>query len=247
MNLSGQKILITGASRGIGKACAERCAVEGARIVLVARNQETLNSVRDALPGEGHIAIPADLLKPESCISEIFKQACADGIKLTGFVHAAGIGPAIPIKMVTLQALQEIFTVNYFSFMMMVRQFIQKKNCEKGCIVAISSVAAVAGWPGVSAYAGSKGALSASVRALAMELAPRIRVNSIMPSNIKTDMLFQTVSLDQENMQDKIKQQQPLGLGTPEDIAGMVSFLLGDDSQFITGGAFSVDGGYTAK
>lgn len=68
MNLSGQKILITGASRGIGKACAERCAVEGARIVLVARNQETLNSVRDALPGEGHIAIPADLLKPESCI-----------------------------------------------------------------------------------------------------------------------------------------------------------------------------------
>ena len=247
MNLSGQKILITGASRGIGKACAERCAAEGARIVLVARNQEKLNSVRDALSGDGHIVISADLQNPEACVSEIFKQACADGIKLTGYIHAAGIGPVIPIKMVTLQAMQEIFTVNYFSFMMMMRQFIRKNYSIGGSIVAISSVAAIAGWQGLSVYAGTKGALNASIRSLSVELADKaFRINAILPSNIKTDMLESMTSVLTEDDLEEIKKKQPLGFGLPEDVANAVAFLMDPASKFVTGTAMTVDGGYTA-
>lgn len=247
MNLSGQKILITGASRGIGKACAERCAAEGARIVLVARNQEALNKIRDTLPGEGHIAISADLLKPEACIPDIFKQACADGIKLTGYIHAAGIGPVIPLKVVTLQAMQEIFTVNYFSFMMIMRQFIRKNYSEGGSVVAISSVAAVAGWQGLSVYAGTKGALNASIRSLSLELADKaFRINAVLPSNIQTDMLKSMTAVLTEEDLNELKKKQPLGFGMPEDIANAVAFLMDPASNFITGTAMTVDGGYTA-
>ncbi len=128
MILSGHKILITGSSRGIGKACAEKCACEGARVVLVARNENALEDVRRSLPGNGHISIAADLLDPEACVPDIFKTACADGVKLTGMVHAAGIGLSFPVKTVSMKSMLESFTINYFSFMMLVRHFIQKKN-----------------------------------------------------------------------------------------------------------------------
>lgn len=247
MTLSGQKILITGASRGIGKACAERCAAEGAKIVLVARNWEKLDAVLKALPGDGHLAISADLQAPEECVPEIFKAACADGEKLSGFVHAAGIGPVIPVKMLTMQAMLEIFTVNYLSFMLMVRQFIRKNYSNGGSIVAISSVAAVAGWQGLAAYAGTKGALNASVRSLAVELADRgFRVNAILPSNVETDLLQSMTSVLTEENKAELKKKQPLGFGMPEDIANAVSFLISPSAKFITGSNMVVDGGYTA-
>lgn len=248
MKLSGQKILITGASRGIGKACAERCASEGAKTVLIARNQEALENVRNSLPGDGHLAISADLLNPEACVSEIFKQSCADGIKFTGFIHAAGIGSVIPVKMVTLQAMQEIFTVNYFSFMVMMRQFIRKNYSEGGSVVAISSVAAVAGWQGLSVYAGTKGALNASIRSLSLELADKkFRINAILPSNVKTDMLASMTSVLTDEGMEALKKKQPLGFGMPEDVANAAAFLLDPASRFITGSTLVVDGGYTAN
>ena len=247
MILSGQKILITGASRGIGEACARLCASEGAKVVLVARNQERLNNVRDSLPGFGHVTISADLHNPEECVSDIFQKACEDGCKLTGFVHAAGIGPVIPIKTISFKELLEIFTVNYFSFMLMVRQFIKKKYSDGGSIVAISSVAAQAGWQGLSAYAGSKGAINSSILSLAVELAEKnFRVNSILPSNIKTDMLNTMTSVLTEEKIEELKKKQPLGFGTPEDIANSVVFLLNPASRFMTGSNITVDGGYTA-
>ena len=247
MILSGQKILITGASRGIGEACARLCAAEGAKVVLVARNQEKLDEVCNALPGTSHIAISADLQKPDECVSDIFTKACADGCKLTGFVHAAGIGPVIPIKMVSFKEMLEIFTVNYFSFMLMVRQFVKKKYSDGGSIVAVSSVAAQAGWQGLSSYAGSKGALNASIRSLAVELADKgFRVNAVLPSNIQTDMLAAMLSVLDKTGIEEIKRKQPLGFGMPEDIANSAVFLLSPKSGFITGSNLIVDGGYTA-
>ena len=247
MSLSGQKILITGASRGIGRACAEQCATAGASVVLVARDLQKLESVLQSLPGEGHIAISADLSTPEECLPDVFAQACADGRKLTGLVHAAGIGPVVPAKMISMQTMQEIFTVNYYSFMLMVRNFIKKSVSDGGSIVAISSVAAVAGWQGLSLYSGTKGALNASIRSLAVELAGKgFRVNSVMPSNIETDMLQSMTSVLDEAGIEELKKKQPLGFGKPEDVANAVLFLLDPNSKFITGSNLTVDGGYTA-
>ncbi|MBR4254948.1 MAG: SDR family oxidoreductase [Lentisphaeria bacterium] len=247
MILAGQKVLITGASRGIGEACARRCASEGAKVVLVARNRERLDEVRDSLPGDGHIAISADLRNPDECVPAILKKACEDGLKLTGLVHAAGIAPVVPVKMIATAELLDIFTVNYFSFMLLVRHFIRKTASDGGSIVAISSVAACSGWQGLSAYAGTKGALNASIRSLAVELADKgFRVNSIMPSNIDTDMLKEMTSVLNEDEIEQLKKKQPLGFGAPEDVANAVAFLLSPASKFITGTLLPVDGGYTA-
>ena len=247
MILCGQKILITGASRGIGRACAQKCAENGARVVLVARNMDALEAVRDSLPGEGHIAISADLQDPESCVQNIFREACADSIKLTGLVHAAGIGTSVYAKVLSMKLMQESFAVHYFSFMLMVRYFIQRKYSEGGSIVAVSSVASIAGWSGVSIYAGTKGALNASVRALAIELAEKgFRLNTVLPSNIKTDMLDSLASFVDESSIQEMEKKQPLGFGKPEDVANAVLFLLNPESRFITGSNLVADGGYTA-
>ena len=248
MNLSGQKILITGASRGIGRACAECCAAKGARLVLVARNAAALEAVRRSLPGDGHIAVSADLLHPEEAIPLIFEKTCLDGIKLTGLVHAAGIAPVFPVKTTTLSSLQEVFTVNYFSFMLLVRQLIRKNHSDGGSIIAISSVAAsVCGGGGVAVYAGSKGALNATVKSLAVELADKgFRANVISPSFIQTDMLREMTALFPKERLEQQKKRQPLGLGAPRDVANAVAFLLSPESAFITGTSLTVDGGYTA-
>ncbi len=247
MILIGQKILITGASRGIGKACAELCAAEGASIVLVARNKERLEDVKHSLPGNGHIAISADLSNPEEYVGDIFNKACEDGHKLTGFVHAAGICPVIPIKAISLSAMSEIFMINYFSFMLMLRNFIRNKYSNGGSIIAISSVASIAGWLGLSTYAGTKGALNASIRSLAAELAHRgFRINSILPSNIKSDMLHEMTSVLTDDEIVDLEKKQLLGFGEPRDVANAVLFLLNPESKFITGSFLTVDGGYTA-
>lgn len=248
MNLAGQKILITGASRGIGRACAEYCAANGGRIVLVARNAARLESVRQSLPGGGHIAVSADLLHSEEAVSALFEAACLDGTKLTGLVHAAGIAPVFPVKMTTMSALQEVFAINYFSFMLLVRQFIRNRYSAGGSIVAISSIAShVCVGSGVSAYAGSKGALNASVKTLAIELADKgFRANVISPSFIQTDMLREMNALFPEERLNRQKARTPLGFGSPGDVAHVVAFLLSPESAYITGADLTVDGGYTA-
>ena len=149
--------------------------------------------------------------------------------------------------MIATAELLDIFTVNYFSFMLLVRHFIRKTASDGGSIVAISSVAACSGWQGLSAYAGTKGALNASIRSLAVELADKgFRVNSIMPSNIDTDMLKEMTSVLNEDEIEQLKKKQPLGFGAPEDVANAVAFLLSPASKFITGTLLPVDGGYTA-
>lgn len=247
MNLASQKILITGASRGIGRACAELCAAHGASCVLVARDADKLEEVRSALPGEGHIALSADLSDPEQAVPELFKKACADNIKFTGMIHAAGVCSPIPLKVVNLKTMSEVFTINYFAFMLLIRYFIRPQYSTGGSIVGISSVASVTGWQGMSVYSGSKGAMNASIRSLALELAGKgFRLNAILPSNIKTDMLDSMLSvLDAEEV-EKIKSKQPLGWGNPADVANAALFLLDKSSSFITGSVLPVDGGYTA-
>ena len=115
-------------------------------------------------------------------------------------------------------------------------------------MVAISSVSAQAGWLGGSLYCGSKGALDASVRALAIELAAKnIRVNSVVPSNIRTPMLDGMISVGGDEAEKVIQARQPFGIGDPYDVAHAVAFLLSDAARFITGTNLVVDGGYLAQ
>jgi NAD(P)-dependent dehydrogenase (short-subunit alcohol dehydrogenase family) len=144
--------------------------------------------------------------------------------------------------------MQAVMKTNYWAFLEMVKHFSKTKYASGGSVVAVSSVSARVGWPGGSLYCGSKGALDASMRALALELVPKkIRVNSVVPSNIRTPMFDEIVSIGGDEATQQILAKQPLGLGEPEDVAQAVAFLLSDAARFITGTQLVVDGGYLAQ
>lgn len=251
MSLAGRRILVTGASSGIGRACAEYAAQLGASVILSGRRADALDAVRASLerPDEHH-AIVGDLA--DSAVAQALPQRILEaGGPIDGFVHSAGIGPAMPIGVVSEDMVLEPLKVNYLAFMLLMKAFSKKKFVKAGfSAVAISSIAAEAGWAGASVYAGSKGALGAAVRALAMELAPKgIRVNAICPGHVKTP-LFDAVAgagLGGDDGLPRLLARQPLGLGRPEQVAAVAAFLLSEASSLMTGVSVPVDGGYLAQ
>jgi NAD(P)-dependent dehydrogenase (short-subunit alcohol dehydrogenase family) len=247
MDLTGKRILVTGASSGIGRACAVVSAKLGATIVGVARNRERLNETIALLPGGKHLFIVSDLSVLDS-IGKVFESACTEGEKLHGLVHAAGICPAIPIQAMSARAMQDVMTVNFFAFMEMVKYFAKKKYSSGGSIVGISSVSGSVGVQALSIYGASKGALDSAVRSLAIELHPKgFRINSVVPSNVRTPMYDAMEQINDPESLKNIMAKQPLGLGDPDDVAHAAAFLLSDAARFITGTNLVVDGGYLAQ
>lgn len=247
MELSGRRILVTGASSGIGRETAVLLSKLGANVILIARDEERLRETFNML-GEGeHSYIKFDITELDK-ISGLMDAVCPNNKKIDGFVHSAGICPVIPVQGINQQNMTEIMTINYFSFMEIVKYYSKKKYSNGGSIVAISSVSSFAGWKGASLYCGTKGALDSSIRALALELYSKgIRVNSVVPSNIKTKMFDDLARLSGEESVEGIVAKQPLGLGGPIDVANAVAFLLSGAARFITGTALVVDGGYLSQ
>ena len=245
ISLQQRRILVTGASSGIGRACAVMASQLGATAVLTGRREAALEETRSLCQGDGHMIIPGDIASSDF-ISELVNRAG----KIDGLVHAAGIGPMCPVGMLTGDQIESVMRTNYYSFLELMKHYSKRKfRNERMSVVAVSSISAMSGWGGVVVYCGSKGALSSSVRALAMELAPKgVRVNAVCPSNIRTPM-YETGASDmnsEESLRELLK-KQPLGLGEPEQVALPVCFLLSDAASFITGVNLPVDGGYLAQ
>lgn len=244
-NLKGKRVLVTGASSGIGRACAIVASQLGATVVLTGRREDALQETIILCEGNGHLAVAGDITSAEFVAELVEKSG-----KLDGLIHAAGIGPMCPIGMLTEEHIESVMKTNYYSFLGLMKHYSKKKfRNDHLSVVAVSSVSSCSGWGGVVVYCGSKGALSSSVRALAMELASRgIRVNAVCPSNIRTPMYDAGASdmNDVEALKELLK-KQPLGLGEPEQVAWPVCFLLSDAASFITGVNLPVDGGYLAQ
>jgi NAD(P)-dependent dehydrogenase (short-subunit alcohol dehydrogenase family) len=245
MNLTGRSVLVTGASSGIGRACAVTLSKLGARVVLSARREDELNETLSMLEGSGHSIYVCDL----SDSVDVSKMIAQIG-KVNGLIHSAGVSPMSPIGCVSESEIEEVFKVNCFSFLELMKHYSKAKNrSEKFSAVVISSVSAFAGWAGGSVYCASKGALSAAVRSLAIELAPKgVRINAICPSNVKTPLYDAgAAEINGEEALNSLLSRQVLGLGMPEQIAEVTAFLLSDASSFITGVNLPVDGGYLAQ
>lgn len=234
-------ILVTGASSGIGEAVCKYLSSQGYGIVLVARNSDKLREISRSLPEE-NFYISYDLSNLD-CIEEIFTACKEKEIKLDGLVHCAGINNDIPIRSNDIEIMQDVTTINYFSFVEMGKYFCKKKYSNEGAsVVAISSSAADACMKGMCTYSASKAALNASVKVMGKEfLKRRQRVNAIMPSFVDTPMSEQ-MDKSLGDLESKIL-SQPLGLIEPLQIAYLVEFLLSDKSIYMTGACIPVSGG----
>ena len=244
-DLTGKRVLVTGASSGIGRASAICAASLGATVVLTGRRRDALDATLAKCSGQGHAAIAGDITSVEF-VAELAERSG----KLDGLVHAAGIGPMCPIGMLTQEHIDSVMRTNYYSFLELMKHYSKKKyRNDHLSVVAVSSVSSRSGWGGGVVYCGSKGALSSSVRALAIELASKeIRVNAVCPSNIRTPLYEAGASdMNDETSLKELLKKQPLGLGEPEQVAWPICFLLSDAASFITGVELPVDGGYLAQ
>jgi len=239
----GKKILVTGASSGIGNAICKLLVSAGADIIMVAHNEEKLAAAAEALGVSHYYSINlADVPSIAGAIDTIIKE-CGP---LDGFVHSAGLGTVRPIKMCTYEFMKSMMDVNFFSFVEIVRVITKKKNFREGLgIVGISSVASQEGNQSKTAYCASKAAMDSAIRCMAKELSSKgVRVNSVMPGITRTSIFDQIMDNggDSEDLKG-ILQRQYLGICEPENIAAAVAFLLSEEAKYITGTSIAVDSG----
>lgn len=238
--MSEKVTLVTGASSGIGEACAKLLSAKE-RLILTGTNAERLESVRNKCHNpENHFIWVCDFSTQRNEILRNLTEIIKDNdFVVDKFVHCAGMTQILPIKDFDIPYVDKVFNVNFFSAIEIIRTLLKKAN-QKGLknIVLISALVSQRGDRCNSVYAASKGAINGMVYSLAQELAP-IRINAIMPGLVDTPM----ASRVDETFRKAIWDRNPLGKGTPEDIAHYVDFLLSENARWITGQTLFVDGG----
>ena len=237
-SLAGKTILVTGASSGIGRAIAIACAEAGASVVLNGRNQQRLQATFEALAGDGHQVIAADLTMAEQ------RGALAELVPmLDGVVHCAGIGSRVLCKMLEEQDVAKVMQANFEAPVLLQAELLrEKKIAKEASIVFIASAAATMPSVGNAIYSASKAAIIAYAKCLAQELANRkVRVNCISPAMVWTDLAL--VGATEEQLHEA-EQNYPLKrYAQPEDIAGLAIYLLSDSSNWVTGSNYEMTGG----
>lgn len=240
--MTGKKVLITGASRGIGAGIAHLLAEEGAQVAITyVSRPEVAEKVLAGLPGQGHIMVEMNVSDSNSVVAG-FEKTLASFERLDGLVNNAGITKDQLILRMKDEDFNSVIETNLRGAFLCARQAIKVMlKARAGSIVNMSSVVAQMGNPGQANYAASKAGLEGLTRALALEVSSRqIRVNAVAPGYIVTEM---TAALDAKQ-QEAIQSRIPLGkLGQVRDIAAATLFLLSDESTYITGQVLGVNGG----
>jgi NAD(P)-dependent dehydrogenase (short-subunit alcohol dehydrogenase family) len=240
--LKAKRILITGASSGIGAETAYLVASQGGLPVLSGRDSGRLTALRERILNdkfECSEILSMDLSSDEG-VAQLF-----DGLNgaLDGIVFSAGISKPTPLQFVTEEYLKQNFSINTFSpFLILSRLQKRRMINPRASIVFLSSIAAVTGTKGTFTYSASKGALIGASKALSDELAKKqIRVNVISPAVVRTAIF----TAEQEGYLEEQAKKYPLGLASAKDIAASIVFLLSDSSRLITGENIVIDSGCT--
>ncbi|MBS37544.1 MAG: bacilysin biosynthesis oxidoreductase BacC [Thiotrichales bacterium] len=250
MSFEGKRVVITGSSRGIGLACAEEFIRQGARVAV---NGRTPASTEDALAklNAGNAAVPAagDVSTKAGCDSII-----ASTVKHLGgvdvLVNSAGLGPAGPMESCTESLWDETLAVNLKGTFFCIQAAVPHLKSARGNVVNVGSDAGLMGESGLSVYCASKGGVVNLTRALALELAPLVRVNCVCPGYVDTDMVRRDMI---EQAPDPVAAEQELSdyaplkrIAQPVEIARAVAFIADEGASFMTGAAIPLDGGSTA-
>lgn len=250
MSLSGKSAIVTGGAQGIGRAIALRLARDGANVALLDLNQDTANETMSEIEklGVGALAFKCDATDYDQVKTSV-EQTHQKWGRIDILINNAGIDRS-KIFVDTDQKLWDLLiNVNYRSFLIAshvcIPYMIEQKN---GNIVSLGSDAGRIGNPGEVLYCGTKAAIMASSKALARELARyNIRVNAVAPGPIKTDLWDQLHEGEKgRKVTEAVTRAIPMHrLGTPEDVADVIAFFVGDDSRYLTGQILSIDGGLT--
>lgn len=241
--MTNRTAFITGASRGIGRACALALADGGARVALAARNVEQLESLAAEIHAKGREAfvVPIDLTSAESIKDAMVKTAKEFGV-ITILVNNAGITKDNLALRMKKEDWDSVIATNLTGAFLATQQVLSGMMRERwGRIINISSLVGEMGNPGQANYVASKAGLIGLTKSIAQEMGSRnITVNAVAPGYIETDM---THSLSQE-LKDKMLANIPLKrIGRPEDVAAAVRFLASDEAGYITGHVLDVNGG----
>ncbi len=239
-----KRYLITGATSGIGKVCAQQLLQKGYECYILGRNQNVLNEI-SAKYTETATPITVDLTDYENI--KKFTDKINPNIVFDGFIHCAGIAPLKKIEENEPEIVLQTYMVNTFSFIDIIRLLFNKNHLKNDAsIVAISSVIAHRGSNRQTIYSGTKAALEATIRCMAKEFISkktRIRVNSIVSGIVETDML-KKLREKSPGLDEKLMVSSPLGIIEPERVSKMIEYLLSENSINITGASMQLDSGF---
>lgn len=244
--LKGKVAVVTGASKGIGAAIAERFGAEGARVVVnYARDRAGAERVAGNIRQSGGeaVVVQADVSRKDD-IRQLFAETRRAFGQVDILVNNAGVYEFRPLEAVDEEHYRRIFDLNVLGLLLTTQEAVTHMNGAGGSVINVSSIASKTPAPNSSVYSGTKGAVDVISRALALELAPRnIRVNSLAPGATDTEGV-RTVAENNQGLQQLLVSRTPLGrMGTGEDIAKAALFLASEDSGWITGEELLVGGG----
>ncbi|CDO04713.1 Levodione reductase [Oceanobacillus picturae] len=253
--LEGKAAVITGGAGGIGKKTAETFLKEGAKVLLVDMNQDALDEVKSDLDQFGEVATVKANVTNEEEVKGYVNKAKEEFGSIDIFFNNAGIeGEVAPIAEQKLEDYQKVMAVNGEGVFLGLKHVLPvMSEQESGSIINTSSVAGLGGFPGLAPYVASKHAIVGLTKSAAVEIADKgVRVNSIHPSPVNTRMMRSIEKGQNPDDPSSSKEEQTKAIplaryGEAEDIANLVLFLASDESKFITGSEYRVDGGLTAN
>ena len=247
-DFTGKRVLVTGGTRGIGRAAVEAFLKAGARVAV---NGRTAQSTAGALShlGTNAVAAPGDVAHAEQCRALVATAAEALG-GLDVLVNCAGVARGGPAEAVTETLWDGTLDTNLKGTFFCIQAALPHLRSAKGNVVNLASDAGLIGEIGLAVYCASKGGVVNLTRALALELAPDVRVNCVCPGYVDTDMVRRDVidaSADPAATEAALAASAPLNrIASPEEIATAILYLASAQARFVTGAAFQIDGGTTA-
>lgn len=243
LNLAGKRVFVSGGSSGIGRATAIALSRLDATVVLSGRREEMLGQTLQQMTNpEKHHVEKFDLNDIDQIPSWFKALAHKLGGTFDGLVHAAGMHRYTPIRTLSRSLMEQMMIPNVYAALALVRAVSARGVGSEGAsLVMISSVAALRGSTGLAVYSATKGAVTAAVRSMAVELREKkMRINCIAPGLVETPMLSEALTT---MSQDEVRQQF-LGIVPAEEVAVLGSYLISDAAKHITGSTFVIDGGY---
>jgi len=247
MKLDGKVAIVTGSSRGIGKATAKLFLEEGASVTITGKDQEKL---QDAAKEMGNVLAVSGDIRNESDVQNVVKKTLEKFGKIDILVNNAGVFPQVkPLHKISEKEWNDVIDVNLTGQFRFTKAVIPHMEKNGGCIINVSSDAGLKAFENfeADAYTASKGAMVLLTKAWALEYAKyKIRVNCVCPGIVETDMTRPYLKTESER--EMAAAEHPIGrIGTPEDVAKAILYFASEDSSWATGAVLPIDGGAAAR